>query len=109
MPALRVNSGTGTRNDIGSSSPNADKSSRSFSNVFRKDAEHSALKHRILLENSGCNVLDALAMAQELCLPVSRQCTFATSNVVHSRTANLTFDRLVAIQHAELNTIRSLS
>jgi hypothetical protein len=46
-------------------------------------------------------VLDALAKAQELRLPVSRQSTFATSNVVHSRSADLTFDRLVAIQHGE--------
>ncbi len=65
------------------SSPDADKSSRSFPNVFRKEAEHSALKDRLLIENSRCNVLDALAKAQELRLPVSRQSTFATSNVVH--------------------------
>src|SRR5260370_14198468 len=69
--------------------------------MFRKDAEHRAFKAPLLVEKSICNVFDAVAKAQELRLPVSRHCAFATSNFVHSRTADLTFDRLVVIQHGE--------
>lgn len=67
--------------------------------MFGKYAQHGALEDRLLVEHRGCNVLDAPAKAQELRFPVDRLRPFAASKVVHSRTADLTFNRLIAIQH----------
>src|SRR4030088_2323195 len=78
-----------------------EKANRSFSNMFPKDADHGALKDRLLFENGGCNVLDSLSKAQELRLPFGGECAFATSQVVHSSAADPTFDRLAAVQHRE--------
>src|ERR1700737_720515 len=78
-----------------------DNANRSFSNMLRKDAKHGAPKDRPLVENSGCNVLYSLSKVQELGLPVSWERALATSEVVHSSAADLTFDRLAAIQHRE--------
>jgi hypothetical protein len=59
--------------------------------MFPKDADHGALKDRLLVENGGCNVLDSLSKAQELRLPVGGEGAFATNQVVHSSAADLTF------------------
>jgi hypothetical protein len=67
--------------------------------MFGKYAQHGTLEGRLFVEHHRCNVLDALAKARELRFPVDRLRPFTASKVVHSRTADLTLNRLIAIQH----------
>jgi len=70
-----------------------------FGNVFSEYPNDVSLYVRADVEQIGCNLLDRVAMRQELFLPGGRLTASFASKSVHGGFADPTFDGFISVQH----------
>src|SRR5215469_1537995 len=70
-----------------------------FGNVFSEYPNDVSLYIRADVEQIGCNLLDRVAMRQELLLPDCRLAASFAGKSIHGSFANPTFDGFISVQH----------
>src|SRR5579871_1339531 len=70
-----------------------------FGNVFSEYPNDVSLYVRADVEQIGCNLLDCVAMRQELCLPDRCLAASFARKSIHGGFADPTFDGFISVQH----------